>query len=187
MKKLHKFAFISLVGLGLSTVSSLGQIVFDYSYTFASDGNTVSGQLEGTYAGGGLVDFTSVLSLYYDGIQDPDTDPISAASVAVSPGNPLFGTPAVASFNANNNDFAFVQDDNLIFAMVPSDDTIDSPNGALATDILGDLDAPTDPGNWSLVPAPCAVPEASTVFAGAMLLLPLGVSMVRMVRKSKTA
>lgn len=196
MKKLYKLAFLTLVGLGLSAVSSFGQITFDYSYTFASQDqifggyDTVYGQFTGTFAGGGLVDIDTILSVYLNGTAvglNADTGPYVVASAT-----PFLGSPAVASFNALDNNFVIIDSNLNGFAMTPYYDIINNPPGgaeAVITvdgDIL-DQDAPTDPCDWSLSVAPCAVPEPTTVIAGAAMLLPFGLSTLRMLRKSKKA
>ncbi len=155
-----------------------------------------------------LVDFNGVpyssdgLSITYEVTQDSGLYTYSYAFVT-TPANPLTSftlggalnpvdtqSVFISSYGAADPFLSGVTSDSIIFEWdagsgVTSDDvSYTSPNAPiLATFTVNDDDV--EWGSPNSIPAPAAVPEASTALAGALMILPLSIGAFRALRKNR--
>jgi hypothetical protein len=114
--------------------------------------------------------------------------------------DPGFGAPIVATDSGNINGSSLIHEGDLVdgsMTLSALDSVIDPLSGQAYGDDtvayvgleIGDSGSGAGTANITslTVPNAAAVPEASTYMAGAMLLLPLGMSTLRKLRKKQTA
>ena len=126
----------------------------------------------------------------YDIVTDP-SEPLSSFTLGGTP-NPVFTQSVVITqYGGADPSLSGVTADSIIFGwdfnsgVTSADVSYTSQYGpTYATFTLNDhgIGWTSPPG----IPAPTAVPEASTVLAGAMMVLPLGIGAIRSMRKSRS-
>jgi hypothetical protein len=184
MKTLRLIFTTALASLCLAAVSTYGAMTFDFSSTFpALTGEfhqpqlTVWGSLAGDLsADGKFVEHVSIVSVFFNQIQAPGTYCVALGSVV--------------SFSADLSNF--------LFSDPPRPDQdfgtwrFAIQNGGVASinynpDYIyqygGNPEMPMNysGGSWSLT----AVPEPTTMIAGALALLPFGLQGIRFLRTRK--
>jgi hypothetical protein len=206
MKKIQIAIMAAIVAGAMSASASLS--LFDITYV--GNGFSGSGQVAGISDGGGAY---TIVSGTFQIASGPDATPVMTLATAPSQqtfsanGSPLGGPTYLMVMNGGADLFPY--DDLLFPGQNPS---LDLSTGGLAftsptgqNSVYGIVmwsDGPNDYGDFLAEPVNTfnefssggtfsaslvAVPEASTMIAGALLLLPFGASALRILRRNRMA
>ena len=163
----------------LTTRSAHSALTFAYSYSF-NNGLVMSGTLEGNLVGD-VVNNVANVSVFYNGVPMPGT--VFTARYTISG----WVNGPIVSFDITKNNFLFANSDianndntlNSYFFIIDGDELVVA--GAESTPLGNFANEEYTAPQWSLT----VVPEPSTYFAGALLLLPIAAQVFRRIRPTK--
>ncbi len=183
---------LSAIAAALVVAAQAHATLFNITYTSTSpDDNTyASGSITANYLGGGVYQATSGtfdVSSASDGLSIGDYTLLVPGG---SPTPPNYGTSPSGLFYFDNGVYdgnPFLSNPGLLFTG-PGEGTLELnlfSIGASEYQLYDDNGSPYDynTGYATITPAP--VPEASTMVAGALMLLPFGIGAIRSLRKER--
>jgi hypothetical protein len=175
-------AAMCLLAIGLSAQAQIIIAPTMVNFTGTSPGFNLSI----TY---GVTENAGLYTYTYDIVTDP-SEPLSSFTLGGTPDPVYTQSVVITQYGGADPLLSGVTGNSIIFGwdfnsgVTSADVSYTSMYGPrLATFTLNDhgVGWTSPPG----IPAPTAVPEASTVLAGAMMVLPLGIGAVRAMRKSR--
>ncbi len=188
MKSLKLLAIAAALVMAAQAHATL----FNITYASSDGSTTASGDITATDLGGGVYQATAAT---FDVITAGDGLSIGNYTLLVpggSPTPPNYGTSPSGYFYYDNGVYPannpFLSNPGLLFTGPSPSDTLElnlygNGSGEGAYYQLYDDTGANNTGYAILTPAP--VPEASTMVAGALMLLPFGIGAIRSLRKER--